>query len=156
MDKRTTRAFASGLLLASLFLIGHNSLSKPSSTEKSEPSRVGYVEITKKEYEQIKSETKEWQTKYEKLASEKKTAKKADSASDEKTIQESFQLTISEGMTSKEISNELEEAGLIEDAENFNDYLADQDLQRYLQIGSFELKTGMTYKEIAEIIAKEK
>lgn len=155
MDKRTTRAFASGILLASLLLIGHNSLYKPSSTENSQTSRIGYVEITKKEYEQIKSEAKDWQDKYEKLASEKKAEKKADKTSDEKTVQESYHLTISEGMTSKEISNVLEEAGLIEDAEDFNDYLADQDLQRYLQIGSFKLKTGMTYKDIAEIIAKE-
>ncbi|MCR2820399.1 hypothetical protein [Lederbergia panacisoli] len=150
MSKQTTRAFASGILVSTLILyvFVHFFEKKP------EPVRAikeGYIEIERNEYEQLKQESEEWQKKYE-------TNAKKNSEVIEKKAEPSekhYRLVISEGMSSKEICARLEEAGLIDNAEDFNDFLANQNLQRYIQIGTYDLNDSMSYEDISSIIAKE-
>ncbi|MBS4217145.1 endolytic transglycosylase MltG [Bacillus sp. FJAT-49711] len=149
MSKQTTRAFASGLLISSLILYVyvHFFQKKP---EPVQAIKEGYMEIKEHEYEQLKLDSEEWQKKYESLAK-----KKSEEVKKTEPIEKHFQLVITEGMSSKEICSQLEDAGLIDDAEDFNDYLANQNLQRYIQIGTYDLNDSMSYEDISSIIAKD-
>ncbi|MBW8348118.1 endolytic transglycosylase MltG [Bacillus sp. IITD106] len=151
MNKQTTRAFASGLLISALIVYAYVHFFQ--KQPKPMPAiKEGYIEIKKSEYEILKQESKDWQEKYEQLSQKKDEEKTKNEA--EPTIK-NYQLVISEGMSSKEICTELENAGLIDDAEDFNDYLANKNLQKNIQIGTYELNDKMTYEEISNIIAKE-
>ncbi len=58
-------------------------------------------------------------------------------------------------MSSKEISEELVDAGIIDDANGFNTYLAEQKLQHLIQIGEYEVDSEMSFQQITEIITDE-
>ncbi|MBS4194689.1 endolytic transglycosylase MltG [Lederbergia citri] len=151
MNKQTTRAFASGLLISALILYAYVQFFQ----KKPEPVvsiKEGYMEIKKSDYETLKKESKDWQEKYKQLSQKKDEEKTANVT---EPIIKNYRLVISEGMASKEICTELENAGLIDDAEDFNDYLANKNLQKYIQIGTYELNDTMTFEEISNIIAKE-
>ncbi|WP_042223448.1 MltG/YceG/YrrL family protein [Oceanobacillus manasiensis] len=66
----------------------------------------------------------------------------------------SYTLSIKEGMASSDISSVLEKNKIIKDAGNFNEYLIDNDYHLKVQIGEYELKTGMSQYEVAEAITK--
>ncbi|TQR18642.1 endolytic transglycosylase MltG [Psychrobacillus soli] len=57
-------------------------------------------------------------------------------------------------MTSSDISSFLEQAGIIQNKQDFEDYLVAQDLSGHIQIGQYELNSTMTMKQIAETITK--
>jgi outer membrane biosynthesis protein TonB len=59
-------------------------------------------------------------------------------------------IQIESGMASSQISRMLENEGLIEDAEAFNQYLQEHDYSLRVQLGEHELVTGMSHYEIAE------
>ena len=56
-----------------------------------------------------------------------------------------FHLRIAEGMTSKEISEELIDAGIIDDANGFNTFLAERKLQHLIQIGEYDVDSEMSF-----------
>ena len=66
-----------------------------------------------------------------------------------------FHLRIEEGMTSKEISEELVDAGVIDDANGFNTFLAERKLQHLIQIGEYDVDSEMSFLQITEIITHE-
>ncbi|MFJ8066734.1 hypothetical protein ACIQYS_19265 [Psychrobacillus sp. NPDC096426] len=63
-------------------------------------------------------------------------------------------LHIQSGMTSRDISVFLEQTGIIQNKQDFEDYLSAQDLSGKIQIGQYELNSTMSIKQIAEIITK--
>lgn len=63
-------------------------------------------------------------------------------------------LHIQSGMTSSEISASLEQTGIIQNKQDFEDYLTAQDLSGKIQIGQYELNSTMSMKQIAETITK--
>ncbi|MFJ7971415.1 endolytic transglycosylase MltG [Psychrobacillus sp. NPDC096389] len=63
-------------------------------------------------------------------------------------------LHIQSGMTSSDISASLEQTGIIQNKQDFEDYLTAQDLSGKIQIGQYELNSTMSMKQIAETITK--
>ncbi len=61
---------------------------------------------------------------------------------------------IQKGESSDTISEKLEEMGLVENAVSYNQYLCDKGYDRKLNIGTYQLKIGMTEEEIAKIITR--
>lgn len=61
---------------------------------------------------------------------------------------------IQKGESSDSISKNLEEMGLVESATSYNQYLCNNGYDRKLNIGTYELKVGMTEEEIAKIITR--
>lgn len=59
---------------------------------------------------------------------------------------------VGEGEFSDRISSKLKEAGLIEDAEEFNRFLTDSGIDDRISIGSYRIPQGATYQEIADIL----
>lgn len=63
-------------------------------------------------------------------------------------------VSISSGMNSERVSDALEAAGVINNAEDFNQYLIENDMGRYIKSGEYRLRSGMSYAEIADILQK--
>ena len=63
-------------------------------------------------------------------------------------------LEIRRGDSSDTVSARLEELGLIENASEYNNYLCDNGYDRKVNIGTYQLKIGMSDEEIAKIITK--
>lgn len=63
-----------------------------------------------------------------------------------------FSLSIESGMTSSDISLVLEEAGVIQNKMDFENYIVDQGLSSRIQIGTYEVDSKMTIKQITELI----
>lgn len=68
--------------------------------------------------------------------------------------QETVKVSITSGMNSEKVSQMLQMAGIIDNAEEFNTYLITNNLGRYLRTGEFEVHSGMSYEEIAEVLLK--
>lgn len=66
-----------------------------------------------------------------------------------------YTLEIYRNMSIYSISEKLEDAGIIDNALELELYLAKEQYVHNLQIGSFELHSNMTTKEIADMITKK-
>lgn len=67
-----------------------------------------------------------------------------------------YQLTVTSRTTSMDVSRKLEDAGIIENANDFNDFLCDNKYAEIIQNGKFTVIKGMTYEQIARIITGSK
>ncbi len=64
-------------------------------------------------------------------------------------------ITVTEGMTSGEVSEQLEKEGLVQDAQEFNTYLVNRGYSEEIHAGSFEISTTATYEQIANTISSK-
>lgn len=65
-----------------------------------------------------------------------------------------FTLSITPGMTSNEAADILASYGIVESGYDFNMYLYKNGYESRLRVGNFQIKAGMSYQEIAEIITR--
>lgn len=75
------------------------------------------------------------------------------------TTQESgtdISITVSAGSGSRTVCNRLEEAGVIDDAAEFDKYLCDQGYSKRICVGTFEIPADASWEEIAKIITRSK
>ncbi len=86
--------------------------------------------------------------------SKKDASKKDDKSSDSKKTQkeEKIVLEIKRGDVCRTISENLVALGMVEDAEEFRKYMQKNGYDHQINVGSFELKKGMSYEEIAKTI----
>lgn len=86
--------------------------------------------------------------------SKKDASKKDDKSSDSKKTQkeEKIVLEIKRGDVCRTISENLAAIGMVEDAEKFRKYMQKNGYDHQINVGSFELKKGMSYEEIAKTI----
>lgn len=88
----------------------------------------------------------------EKKAEEKKKAQETEK---EETKKEKVSITIKGGEVCREIAQDLQEKGLVKDAEDFRKYMQDHNYARYIRVGTFTLEKGMNYSEIAKVLTKK-
>jgi hypothetical protein len=163
MNKRTVRAFALGILFTVLIL-GFKDLNLQDEAKFSVSEaedllkKDGRIILSKEEYEKLTAQPNEEikDEKREPLEGEAKNEK--ETSKEEPIVEEdkddTYQLTIVSGMNTEEISRLLKEANIIDDALQFEQFLIEQDYNRKVQIGSFELNDDMDYEQIAKIITK--
>lgn len=65
---------------------------------------------------------------------------------------ETVTVTIKRGEVCREIAEDLYSKGLVDDAEGFRKYMRDQGYDNQICVGTFELKKGMTYAQIAKVL----
>ncbi|UOE54411.1 hypothetical protein LIT38_20650 [Bacillus sp. CMF12] len=160
MNKRNTRAFAFGILMAVIafgtayFFIKPNQSENRKIDENSAKEFLqakGYTVLTNEEYTLLQ------QTKSEEPANEN-TEEKEEPAEEDTELEEGaqvvYQLTIESGMTPGEIAVQLEKANVINQAADFGNYLEEYGYSKKIQLGTFELTPDMSYKEIAKVITK--
>lgn len=69
---------------------------------------------------------------------------------------ETVTITIQSGVSSLAVCRELEKAGLIEDAQSFDNYLCSIGYSRSINTGVFEIAFGTSEEEIAKIITRKR
>lgn len=94
----------------------------------------------------------------------KKDVKKEDSAKKDKDKKqeetqnseapEEVSITIRGGEVCRQIAQKLQDKGLVKDAEEFRKYMQEHDYAKYIRVGTFTLKKGMSYSEIAQVLTK--
>ena len=107
------------------------------------------------------TETKDTQSTQKQESTEKKDTKK-DTAKDtkkkdeEKSSEESenVSITIKSGEVCRQIAQKLKDEGLVQDAEDFRKYMQEHNYAKYIRVGTFTLKKGMSYAEIAQVLTK--
>ncbi|WP_182199582.1 endolytic transglycosylase MltG [Paraliobacillus salinarum] len=156
--KQIIRAFASGLLLASV-IIGIIYFLETDAKEENKPETISIEEMKQTlESEGYTVSTEESKEKTnEKNADTNKQPQENDKTTGNKESKEIriYTLTIESGMTISEVSDALAEAKIIKDSTSFVSYLQDNGYGTAIQIGKFELTDRMTLEQIARTIANK-
>ena len=71
-----------------------------------------------------------------------------------KTSDETVTIVVESGMYSEEVAERLMEAGIIDDAYDFNIWLESTGYATALEVGEFQVKKGMSYEEIAQVLTR--
>lgn len=103
------------------------------------------VVLSKQEYEELKS-------KNDKIEEQSETPPKEPNKKQDEINIYTYTLTIQAGMNSMDIADLLEKENIIENANEFDAYLTDQNLNTSIQIGSFVLNSDMSYQSIADVL----
>ena len=158
MNKRTAQAFALGLIFAAIFLWAGSSV----IAEKEPEKKVGVSDAKKileeKGYKVLSS------GEYAKLNEKKPEVVKEDKPKEEATAEEveevkeekKFTLIIASGMSPGDVATMLESQGIIDDETKFERFLIDKGYHTKVQIGKYELTSGLDYHQIAKIITKNR
>lgn len=173
--KQSMRFFAIGLLTASVVLLGfYFILNGSQASSKDIPleemieqiESSGHRVITEKEFiaytisneektsDENKDDKKKEDDKDEKKQDKDKDTKDKDKKKDDKkkdkVIKAKF--TTKDGVVTQDIADILVEKKIIDDRQKFLDYLEDNDYSPYIQVGTFEVNSDMSMKELAEVI----
>src|SRR5690625_3764149 len=108
-----------------------------------------------------KADTNKKEKKVDKKSKDKKKNKKTKKKSDKKDKKENdkthkYTINIKENMLAPTISDLLKENKIIDNSADFNKYLEDKGYAPYVQLGKHKVNSEMSYKDIAEVIAKKK
>lgn len=121
--------------------------------------------ITEDDYEQAQQELTEVKKQLAELQLDLNTAQQDQTDATDKVVETdttaeqtptvaSMTLSVEIGMASSEISAQLEDAGIILNKVDMDNYLSDQGLAERIQIGNYELNSSMSLKQIAETITR--
>ena len=98
--------------------------------------------------------TTEEKTTEEKTTEEKTTEATTEKASDDKSG-DKVSITVTSGMPSETISKLLEDNGLVDSADDFNAWLIEKGYEDDLHVGTFEIKKGSSFDEIAKLLTTQ-
>lgn len=87
---------------------------------------------------------------------EKTQQNTGDEESPKVEVIEKVEVTIVPGEYSDKVSKKLQKAGLIDDAESFNKYLAEKKYDNLIQPGNYEIPKDSDYDSIIKIITEKK
>jgi hypothetical protein len=161
MNKRTAQAFALGLIFAAIFLWAGSSVIAEKEPKKevavSDAKKVleekGYKVLSSGEFAKL-NEKKAEVVKEEK-PKEEAPAEKAEEVEEVKE-EKKFTLIIASGMSPGDVATMLASQGIIDDETKFERFLIDKGYHTKVQIGKYELKSGLDYHQIAKIITKNR
>lgn len=119
------------------------------TTEEKTTEKVSSNTTEEKTTEKASSETTE-----EKTTESKSTEATTPKATTEAMARdEEVEITITKGSSSYPVCQKLEELGLIDDAEKYDNYLIEHGYATRISVGTHKLKKGMDYHTIAELIS---
>ncbi|GGE46862.1 hypothetical protein GCM10011391_27150 [Pullulanibacillus camelliae] len=181
MTRNGMRAFAAGIIITCAviaffyyFIFNDAKGSSEKATNKSLTDSAVENYLNKKGQTAIDQATYDkWQAEDRQLQDGKKTSddKKSSSdsaasdsdkkddqskaASDKKEESESKTVTIKvkSGMTSTDIADQLQSEKIIKDSQKLVDYIVGHDLEKYIQLGSYKIKSDMTIPQIAKVLS---
>lgn len=145
--KQIVQAFSIGILISTLFLsAGHFFFAEKAASVSPLP-----VELTEKEMiQKLESSGYIVTTKEETLEDETKTDTETKKEAPEESKSKQLTLKIEKGMALSDIVKKINEAEIVEDGDAFSTYMNEQGYSTRIQLGTFDLNSEMSYKEIAK------
>lgn len=125
-------------------LLDNNSKTEEATAKTTEPDTSS--EVT--DSEEPTSETTEAVTEADTV-----TDTETDTQAPEQTQNETVEITVARGAASDTVCQQLKDAGLIEDASEFDKYLIDNGYASRIRVGTHTLTKGMDFRAIAEAIS---
>jgi len=171
MSKTGFQAFAAGMIVATSVLGGTYLFSGDQHTEADAEQK----ELSEKEVEEFLTSNQQTAIsidEYEELLATKNaevTEKATEETPKEETTENAeatkeaeekkeevikYKVTIKAGMTTSEVSDLLEQNAIISDSFEFDQYLIKNNYHTQVQLGTFEVQKGMTFKQLAEAITR--
>ncbi len=89
-------------------------------------------------------------------ASEAEATTESSAASETETATEAVTITVVRGDSSVSVSRDLEAAGMVDSAKEFDAYLCNNGYDKRISVGTFTIQPGSSYEEIAKIITGSK
>ncbi len=176
MNKRILQAFSAGMIVSTsiltlTFYLGNYDQKVVAEKELTDKSVNEYlaqnnkIAVSNKEYEEFLSykDTKVKNLNKTPQQNEQQQKQQNQNAQNQNQEQKNnkqqtevkpVKVNIKEGMTTSDVSKILEQSGIIDSASKFNQYLIKHDYHKRVQIGTFEVKKGMSYYEIAEALTR--
>lgn len=163
MSKNGFQTFAAGIIAATSVLSATYFLSEniPTTDEVAVQKEVteadvkeylvknGQMTITNEEYETLisaKDQAAKEEQKEETVANKDQEAKPVEKIK--------YSVQIREGMTTSEVSDLLEQNGIITSAKDFNQFLIKGNYHTEVQLGTFEVVQGMSFIELADAFTR--
>ncbi|WP_226667411.1 endolytic transglycosylase MltG [Metabacillus litoralis] len=176
MSKTGFRTFAAGMIFSTSVLGGTYLL----SDQEQVTAKVEKKEVTKADIEayltnnnQMTVDTDEYEQflAAKNAANQEEAKAKAEEQPKEETVEKpkteeakkpeekkeeviSYKVTIKDGMTTSEVSDALELNGIIESSMEFDQFLIKNEYHTKVQLGTFEVKKGMTFDQLADAITR--
>ncbi|KZN96321.1 endolytic transglycosylase MltG [Aeribacillus composti] len=176
MNKRILQAFSAGMIVSTsiltlTFYLGNYDQKVVAEKELTDKSVNEYlaqnnkIAVSNKEYEEflsykdtkVKNLNKTPQQNEQQQKQQNQNAQNQNQEqknNNQQTEVKPVKVNIKEGMTTSDVSKILEQSGIIDSASKFNQYLIKHDYHKRVQIGTFEVKKGMSYYEIAEALTR--
>lgn len=155
MDRKLLRGLAIGFFLSGLILLffPQEQPKKVNVENNHQPNEelVSQVETLQKQNKDLTKENSQLQ---EQVKEKNETIDQSDEQTEGNYEIVSYQLTIESGMDSKQISQRLANEQIILHSDDLNDWLTIQNLHRSIQVGTYDLRSDLSIKEIAEMITK--
>lgn len=142
MNKQSIRSFGIALFLVGAGIYGTNLLNIP----------VPGLTIATDDTQQLQQQVKQLEEQLAQASATKQTEQATTAAEQATNDVAESKLIIYRGITGYEISKKLQDAGIIDNAIDFELFLVNGGYSTRLQIGEFRLNSDMSYKEIAEIL----
>jgi hypothetical protein len=145
MNKGIIRAFALGMLLATSVLGTAYYNASPHLTKKeleAHAQKQQLVLLSKTEYESLRAAA---------TRKAQPSAPKAPKTEPPKTVHV-YRLVIRQGDVPAKFAKELEQANIIADAKKLTGYLEARGLTRSIRPGAYDVRSDMSYEEIARIL----
>jgi len=161
---KSLRAFGIGIFLAGAAFTVYQQVDDRSATKQDEKAKTTYETTIHKLEKSNAALTDEVARLEEQLSAQKEKAasskkEKVATTSHEKKqpgniAAKDYHLKITSAMGSTEITTQLQKAGIIANARDFEKHIIAKHKATSLQNGTFHIKKGMSYDDILSIIAK--
>lgn len=161
MNKQGLRAFAFGIIFTVSILgtyyfnYANESQAKFDETAaKKQLQKKGYIVLTDAEYQNMEKRLTGSHSAATKAKDQKAVNSQNNHANESKIS--TYTLKVASGMSSGEIAKLLEEHKIIENGDEFGQFLVAHQFQTKIQLGTYRLTNQMDYQEIAGLITKSK
>lgn len=159
---KSLRAFGIGIFLTGAALAIYQQVDDRSTTKNDEKIKTNYETTITKLEKNNATLTDEVDRLEKQLATTKEAEKKKETTATTSPKKKhpgniaakNYDLEITDSMGSTEITTQLQHAGIIANAHDFEKYIVAKHKATSLQNGTFHIKKGMNYDEILAIIAK--
>jgi hypothetical protein len=163
MNRTNVQAFAFGIALTTAIFFVYSFFDQTSDTSQSikKLEENDYKVLTIGEYESLLTTIDSLEKEKKEASDQEKNDKNQENANKEQNSEtqenkevKTVTITITEGMVLETIASELSNLGVIDDRTSFINYFLENDLDRGIQLGSYEIKSGISYQEIADLITR--
>lgn len=159
MNKRGVRAFALGMLVAVsiigtyyFYFTGQSQAKLDEAAAKQMLAKKGYVVLPASEYQKIKKANASTKP-GAKIAEKDKTLTRPKN-NPKKNQLIAYSLKVTSGMSPEEISNLLVKHHIIENGDEFEQFLTTHHFATKIQVGTYHLTDKMDYQEITKLLTK--